>query len=265
MFKEEIGVVANVASNKVKLLKSDIKSYFVLSMLAGALVGFGIVLIFTIGGLLAGTASAKIMMGVSFGVALSLVVMAGSELFTGNNFIMVAGLFRNTVTLKDVGYLWGVCWLGNLVGSILLAVMFDLAGLNTGATGEFIAISTAGKMTLPFTDLMFRAILCNMLVCLAVWCSFKMKSESGKLIMIFWCLFTFITCGFEHSIANMTLLTLGLFSQSLNEAITFGGYLYNIIFVSLGNMLGAILFIGIPYAYVGTGKFPSSLKDLKEK
>ncbi|ONI39560.1 nitrite transporter NirC [Candidatus Epulonipiscium fishelsonii] len=260
MFKEEIGVVANIASTKVRLLKSNLKAYFVLSMLAGILVGFGVALSFTIGGLLAGTSSAKIMLGVSFGVALSLVIMAGSELFTGNNFIMTVGLFRNTVSIKDACSLWIVCWIGNLLGSILFAVMFNLTGLNTGSTAEFILASTATKMNLPIIELIFRGILCNMLVCLAVWCSFKLKSESGKLIMIFWCLFVFVTAGFEHSIANMTILSLGLFSNSGNELITISGYLYNVALVTLGNMIGAILFIAIPYAYVGSDKLPSCLK-----
>jgi nitrite transporter NirC len=85
-----------------------------------------------------------------------------------------------------------------------------------------------------------------MLVCLAIWCSFRCKSESGKLIMIFWCLFAFITSGFEHSIANMTLLSIGLMAP-FSASIGFVGYFYNILIVSLGNMVGGILFIALPY------------------
>ena len=91
------------------------------------------------------------------------------------------------------------------------------------------------------------------LVCLAVWCGFKCKSESGKLIMIFWCLFAFITTGFEHSIANMTLLTISLLAP-MEAAVTIGGYAYNLIVVTLGNMVGGILFVAIPYYLISKKK-----------
>ncbi|MBS4804768.1 MAG: formate/nitrite transporter family protein, partial [Clostridium sp.] len=103
------------------------------------------------------------------------------------------------------------------------------------------------------TELFFRGILCNMLVCLAVWCTFRCKEESSKLIMIFWCLFVFITAGFEHSVANMTLLTIGLLSP-LGHAVSVSGYAYNILIVSLGNMVGGILFIAVPYFIISRKK-----------
>ncbi|WP_434084709.1 formate/nitrite transporter family protein [Lacrimispora xylanisolvens] len=91
-----------------------------------------------------------------------------------------------------------------------------------------------------------------MLVCLAIWCSFRCKSESGKLIMVFWCLFAFITSGYEHSIANMTLLTVGVLSPN-GAAVSLSGYFYNILVVTLGNMAGGILFTAVPY-YLISGK-----------
>ncbi|MDF2676660.1 MAG: formate/nitrite family of transporter, partial [Bacillota bacterium] len=123
---------------------------------------------------------------------------------------------------------------------------FYKAGLATKNVGEFIAISSSLKMNASFTVLFFRGVLCNILVCLATWCSFKCKSESGKLIMIFWCLFAFITSGYEHSIANMTLLTIGLLSP-LSADVSIFGYFYNILVVTLGNMVGGILFVAMPY------------------
>ena len=89
--------------------------------------------------------------------------------------------------------------------------------------------------------------------CLAVWCGYRCKSESGKLIMIFWCLFAFITCGFEHSVANMTLLTVGMISP-FESAVSLTGYLYNISVVSLGNMVGGILFLAVPYFIIAKKK-----------
>lgn len=246
MFQEEYGLAANAAQAKVGLLKSNPKGYFALSMLAGMYVGFGILLIFSIGGMLSGQPYTKIVMGVSFGIALSLVVIAGAELFTGNNLVMFAGMSKGRVSLAEACKLWIVCWVGNLVGSVVLAVLFHLSGLNTGAIGEFIAATSAAKMNASFSALLVRGILCNTLVCLAVWCGFRCKTESGKLIMIFWCLFAFITTGFEHSVANMTLLAIGLLNPC-GAAVSMGGYVYNLVVVTLGNMIGGIVFVAIPY------------------
>lgn len=255
MFNEEFNKVASAAKAKVELLKTNKLGYFISSMLAGIYVGLGIMLIFTIGGLLSSVNSpaTKIVMGLSFGVALSLVIFAGSELFTGNNFIMAVGSLNKTVSWLDTIKVWIVSFIGNLTGSILAGSLFFMAGLASGQVGEFIAKTSATKMSLPASDLFFRGILCNMLVCLAVWCSFKCKEETSKLIMIFWCLFVFITAGFEHSVANMTLLTIGLLSPA-GAAVSIGGYAYNIIMVTLGNMVGGIVFMAIPYYIISRKK-----------
>jgi len=248
MYREEFESAAKGAAAKVAFLKNNPVGYFLLSMLAGMFIGFGVLLAFTIGGTLDGSPATKMAMGVSFGIALSLVVMAGAELFTGNNLVMAAGLNRKTITSGDAVKLWIVCWLGNLCGSVLLAVIYHLTGLGIGTpAGEFMAAGAFGKMTAGLVPLLTRGILCNMLVCLAVWCTFRCKTEAGKLIMIFWCLFAFITTGFEHSIANMTLLTEALLNPA-DQAVTFGGWVYNLIVVTIGNMIGGIFFVAIPYA-----------------
>lgn len=252
MFQEEYSMLAKAAENKSKLLKKNPVGYWVAAMLAGIYVGFGILLIFSAGGMISSQPYVKIIMGASFGIALSLVVMAGAELFTGNNLVMAGGMFSGTVTFSETVRLWVVCLLGNWAGSILLALIFWGAGLAKGPVGEFMANAAAAKMAIPLIPLFFRAVLCNILVCLAIWCSFRCKSESGKLIMVFWCLFAFITSGYEHSIANMTLLTVGVLSPN-GVAVSLSGYFYNILVVTLGNMAGGILFTAVPY-YLISGK-----------
>ena len=248
MFNEEFNKVAGAAKAKSDLLKNNKLGYFVSSMLAGIFVGMAIMLIFTIGGLLTAAESpaTKIVMGISFGGALSLVVFAGSELFTGNNFVMAVGSLNKSLPWIDTVKVWIVSFIGNLVGSILAGYMFYLAGLAKGPVGEFIANTAATKMSLPAQELFFRGLFCNILVCLAVWCTFRCKDDISKLIMIFWCLFIFITAGFEHSIANMTLLTIGLLSPG-TAAVSVAGYAYNIGVVTLGNMIGGIFFVAVPY------------------
>lgn len=246
MYHEEVAALAGAAKKKSLFLEENTLGYLLASMLAGLYVGLGIMLIYTAGGMLAGTAHAKIVMGVSFGIALSLVIIGGAELFTGNNLVMAAGLFRKSVTFGQTVKLWTVCFVGNWLGAIVLGLLFWASGLASGATGEFIAGTSAAKMSTPLVPLFFRGFLCNILVCLATWCSYRCKSDSGKLIMIFWCLYCFITSGYEHGIANMSLLTVGLLSPGA-AAVSLGGYVYNILVVSLGNLLGAIVIIAVPY------------------
>ncbi len=249
MYFDDFSAAAGAARAKAAFLKKNPLGYFVASMLAGAYVGLGILLIFSIGGQLAGSPFTKVIMGASFGIALSLVIIAGAELFTGNNLVMAAGLCSKTVNMAETIKLWLCCWLGNWLGSAVLAAIFFGSGLGSGPVGEFIAATAASKMSVAFFPLLLRGVLCNVLVCLAVWCNFRCKSEGAKLIMVFWCLFAFITAGYEHSIANMTLLTAALFAP-MGAAVSLGGYFYNILVVTLGNMLGGILFVALPYYIV---------------
>lgn len=253
MFFEEVSAVMKSAKSKLEFLKNNPLGYFLASILAGVFVGLGILLIYTIGGLLNGQPYAKIVMGASFGIALSLVIIGGAELLTGNSFVMSIGAMGKTVKWKDAVKLWIVCFLGNWVGGIILALVFSGTGLLKGNVGEFMATSAATKMGVDLVPLLLRAILCNILVCLATWSGYRCKSESGKLIMIFWCLFAFITIGLEHSVANMSLLTIALISP-FGAAVSLGGYFYNIIIVTLGNMLGGIICLAIPYFLIAKKK-----------
>jgi nitrite transporter NirC len=250
MFNEEITMVSNAAKGKYNLLSTNPWGYILASMLAGMFVGVGVLLAFTIGGLLDGNPFTRILMGCSFGVALSLVIMAGSELFTGNNFIMPVGVAKKTVSFGACLKIWGVSYLGNLLGSVLLAVIFAGCGLAGGAVGGFISDTAATKMSIPPLALICRGILCNMLVCTAVWCSFRCKSETAKLIVIFWCLLAFITTGYEHSIANMALLTVSLLAPTAGAAVSLGGWIYNIALATLGNIIGGVCFMAFPYLLI---------------
>jgi nitrite transporter NirC len=252
LFSEEINKVAAASQKKVEFLKGSKTKYLLASAMAGMFVGFGIILIFTIGGLLsaANSPATRIVMGASFGIALSLVLMAGSELFTGNNMIMTIGALEKKVSWMDALKIWFYSFIGNFAGSILIAWLFSKAGLSDGnAVGGFILKTAGAKMTAPFAQLFVRGILCNILVCLAIWCFFKLKEETAKLVMVFWCLFAFITSGFEHSIANMTLLSIALFIPH-QAPVTLGGLAYNLTASTLGNFVGGAIFMGAAYWYI---------------
>lgn len=250
MYEIAIEKVSTAAETKVKLYESKGR-YFVSSMLAGVFVGFGILLIFSISGNLADSAAKTIVMGMSFGVALSLVIMAGSELFTGNNFVMTIGSLNKKVKLRATIETWILCYLGNLTGALIVSGLFVLANLGGDSlAGNALAGAAVAKASVPAMALIFRGILCNILVCLAVFCSIKLETEIAKLVMIWWCLFVFITASFEHSVANMTIY----FSAILGGAdVTISQMVYNLTFVTIGNIIGGVL-LALSYYYLGSKK-----------
>ena len=245
-----------LALKKLTFLKQSLARYFTYSMMAGGHIGFAIVLIFAIGGPLkaATNPGLKALMGASFGIALALVIFAGSELFTGNNMIFTIASLSKKVTWRDTLWLWVVCYFGNLAGSLLLAYGVGVSGIMNGTPGgELVLITAAAKMQAPWMELFVRGILCNMLVCLAVWSAARTKDDTAKLILLFWCLFAFIGSGFEHSIANMTLRGVGLFIPHDPLTVSWAGYARNLIPVTLGNIIGGAVFIGAAYWYIASG------------
>lgn len=265
MHNETVLKLTNAAKNKINLLDSSKLKYLVSAAFAGLYVGLGIILIFTVGGLLSasGSPATKILMGVSFAVALCLVIMTGTELFTGNNMVMTVGAMNKGVTPGQMSKVWLFSFVGNLLGSILVAAFFVGSGLvNEGPVMEFFATTSIAKASAPFMSLFFRGILCNILVCVAVLCSFRTTDDTAKILMIFLCLFTFITSGFEHSIANMTIFSVVLLSPAIQGA-TLAGALFNLFAVTLGNMVGGALVMGLGVYILGSEDKKS--KELSSK
>lgn len=259
MYAETIGLFAKSARDKAVFAKKSPVHYLFAALLAGMFVGFGIVLIFSIGAPFADISSpaVKILMGVSFGIALTLVIIAGSELFTGLAMSMIIGILKKTVTLWDLVVVWVVSYIGNLLGSLLLSYLVFKAGLTHNPIFlKFITQVASAKMHAPLGDLFFKGILCNMLVCLAVWMSMRLKSEAAKMIAIFWCLFAFIACGFEHSIANMTLLSVPLFAAHDPTIISWVGFARNLWVVTAGNIVGGGILIGAVYTFISSRSIP---------
>ena len=258
--KSTIAVFGDTAKLKVDQLHTSKSRYLILTMMAGFFLGLGIILIFTIGGLLgsADYAGTKIVMGIAFGIALSLVLMAGADLFTSNNMIMTIGTLTKKTSWNETMQIWVFSYIGNFAGSIVVAALFFYSGLATGDTADYIVTAASTKMNTPFIELLVRGILCNILVCLAVWCAYKLKEETAKLIIIFWCLFAFITSGFEHSIANMSLLSISLMVPH-PETVSLAGLAANLIPVTIGNVIGGAIFIGAGYWYGNSEKKPGTL------
>ena len=246
MMMDDIKRISRISKTKVDYMEKSLPGYMVLSLLAGIYVGFGIILIFSVGAPLAVASSAatKLVMGLSFGIALSLVIFAGSELFTGNNMFCLVGGLTGEIGWGKIFLLSLLCFIGNLIGSVALAWLVVASGtLSSPPQSDFILKVVSSKMNLPIPELFFRGILCNWLVCLAVWTAGRTQNDAAKLILIFWCLFAFIGSGFEHSVANMTLLGIGLFLPH-GDSISWFGFARNLIPVTLGNIIGGGIFVG---------------------
>jgi len=268
VYTEAVQTLAGQAVAKLEGQRRSLVSHLVRSALAGMYVGGAIVLIFTIGGSLSTVAPAvvRMTMGICFGGALTIVIFAGSELFTGSNLVLTLGVFTRKATWRDLLSNWTWTWIGNLAGSALVAFMVVRAGLLNADNSAFAGINAfvlrvvGTKMNLDPEQLLWRAILANWFVCLGVWMAARIKSETARILMIWWCMFTFITSGYEHSIANMCGLLLGLLVPHAEWnlahpelSITWTGYAYNLSLATLGNIIGGAVFVAGVY-WVGSPK-----------
>lgn len=257
MFKETLELVVKSALARKALFDSSKLRYMVSAALAGAYIGIGIILIFTVGGNLAAAQSpfSGLVMGLSFGIALTLVIFAGAELFTGNNMIFTVSSLSKATRWRDAWNNWIWCFAGNLIGAMILCLIILRSELFGQIPPDHLLFATAAKkMNLDVVSLFFRGIMCNWLVCLAIWTSMRAKQDSAKLILIFWMLFAFIASGYEHSIANMTVLGMALLLPGHPETITLAGWFHNMIPVTLGNMVGGGVFVGALYWFISPYK-----------
>lgn len=259
MYSDVLESIAGAAAAKVAFARNRLPAFLIHSAMAGAYVGLGIILIFVLGAPLSAAKSpvTSLVMGATFGIALSLVIMAGSDLFTGNTMILPVGALSGRISWAPVLPTLAYTYLGNLAGSVLVAWLAFQAGTFAADPGlTFVTAVAAKKMSLGFWPLFFRGILCNWLVVLGVWSCFRLKSESGKLIMIFWCLLGFVGSGYEHSVANMTLLTLANLLPHGPE-ISWAGLAANLVPVTLGNTVSGVLFMGAAYWYMSPVQKPA--------
>jgi nitrite transporter NirC len=205
MYGDELGDISDAAAAQIELIDKRLPAYLVHAGMAGAYIGLAILLIFALGTPMVGTPLEPlrgVVMAGAFGIALSLVIVAGSELFTGNAMIMGVGALEGQTSWTALGKVWTWSWIGNLFGSLLVAAMAAWGGVFSDPGLVYAVAET--KMTLSPLELFVQGVFCNWLVVLAVWCNFRLENTIAKLVMIWWCLLAFIGTGFEHSVANMT-------------------------------------------------------------
>lgn len=251
--------IAEVLSDHISIEKAhkNANRLLVLGILAGAYVGFGGILMTTVKVETAqylGTGMTNMLGGAAFSVGLMLVVIAGAELFTGNCLIPM-GVFQRKISISGLFKNWTVVYFGNVIGSLLLVFLMFFSGLygnsgnltSLGNVGVSISETKAGLgLDFPSGWIMAfcRGILCNWLVCLAVWLAVSADTTTGKILSCFFPIMAFVASGFEHSIANWYLLPIGYL---LDSSIQMSGIIGNLIVVTLGNIVGGAFFVGFLY------------------
>lgn len=247
----------------------DAVTLVVLGLLAGAFIAFGAIfmtVVLTGAGALPWGAG-RLLAGVSFSLGLILVIVGGAELFTGDSLMIVACASRK-ITAGALLRAWGLVYLGNILGAAGTVALVFLAGQHEfagGAVGKTALVIGSAKAALPTVQMFFLAVLCNVLVCLAVWMSFGARSIADKVLVIVPPVAAFVAAGFEHSIANMYLLPYALVLKacagpefwaaigqeaSAYPALTVANALRNIAVTTLGNLVGGSLLVGAVYWFV---------------
>ncbi len=227
---------------------------FMLAIMAGAFISMGAMFfLLVVGDTGLPFAVQRVLGGCLFSLGLLLVVVCGSELFTGNTMIVMTAASKR-ITWPAVLKNWVVVFFGNFVGALIMVGVVYLAnfqGMNNGVVGSTIVSVAAGKMTPDWLTLFAKGIMCNFLVCLAVWISYGAKSVVDKMLGIMLPIAAFVACGFEHCVANMFFLPFGILLASLGlgdaSVVNWGGALRNWSATVPGNIVGGALFVGMAY------------------
>jgi formate transporter len=266
--------IAETVAQKVGVAKATSPWFtvFVLAILGGAYIGFGGLCSTAVTFDMAakfGTGFTKLISGAVFSFGLMLVVIAGAELFTGNN-LMVSSFILNKISFGTMVKRWGVVFFANFIGSVLVGFLFYNSGLwktGDGALGMAAVKIAYNKVTLTFGEALWRGIGCNWLVCLAVWMALAARHTIGKIFAIFFPIMAFVAMGFEHSVANMFFIPTGILFvhkgivhpvQGMDfNALSWINFLWkNLLPVTIGNIIGGTVFVGMSYwgAYLRTDK-----------
>lgn len=244
MYEASIVHFAEVARDKSEGMRRAPFGFFVGAMFAGAYIGIAMILALCCAiGMPAG--ARPLVLGAVFGVGLILTVFAGAELFTGYVMYTGFGIARGAVSWARAIQLLVVVWVGNLAGALILSALFFAAGGGAifGDGGPYLNSYVNHKVDADALALLARATLCNWLVCVAIWTAARVSSDSAKCIVLAWTLLAFVATGMEHSVANMTALSIGLLSP--HPDITLLGVIRNLMLVTVGNVLGsAVLVVG---------------------
>ncbi len=263
-------IASRVETSGVGKANLNLATKFTLALLAGVFIAFGAALFtLVVHDSKLSFGLTQLIGGLSFCLGLILVVVGGAELFTGNNLLVMAYVSKK-ITLRQLMRNWVVVYIGNFIGAVSLALWIYLAqqwAMNNNLVGAKMLLIANAKVNLPFLVAFFRGILCNALVCLALWLCMSGRSTIDKIFSILFPITAFVALGFEHSVANMYFIPAGLLLKNnpkvLEAVVTLTGkagdfscltpqtlFVNNLLPVTLGNIIGGGLFVGLVYWFV---------------
>lgn len=247
-------IAKNYVNTGVGKINLPVSKMLVLGMFAGAYIAFGAVASQVAPATIESASVAKFVGALIFPVGLMLVLVAGSELFTGN-CLLVIPVLEKKASVGGMLKSWFFVYIGNFIGSILVALLVTyghVLKLFDGKLATAVVNTAVSKVSLSFGDAVIKGILCNMLVCLAVWCSFAASELAGKVLALMLPVVVFVLCGYEHSVANMYFVPAGIFASGAYgieaEGLNWGNFLlHNLLPVTIGNIIGGGLIVGCGY------------------
>jgi formate transporter len=238
-----------VESLGVAKARTGVVTLLLLAVLAGAFISLGALFyLVVVTGAGLGFGVTRLLGGLAFSLGLILVVVAGAELFTGNNLLAMAWASRR-ISTRELLRNWALSYLGNVIGclgTVVLAVGAGVARLGGGAVGETALRVAGGKAGLTLLEAFTRGVLCNVLVCLAIWLAMGARSVTDKIMAIIFPITAFATLGFEHSIANWFILPFGI-TLDRTGAVPVGAVVGNLAAVTAGNVVGGTLLVALVY------------------
>lgn len=252
MEKEALSKIEALALKRLFIHQSSSFNYLLRAILASLFIGFGVIVAFKTGNFFYAEHSplAYPVAALTFGVAIILIYYGGGDLFTGDTFYYTYAALRKQMAWRDVGKLWTYSYVGNIIGAILFALLIYATGLFKDPSVNGFLISVAkGKTLVPTSELFFRGILCNWLVCLAFFLPYRAKGDGPKMFIMMLLVFCFFISGYEHSIANFVTFSISIATQH-PDAVTLDGVIHNIIPVTIGNLIGGALFMASKYHYL---------------
>ncbi|KDN57839.1 formate/nitrite transporter family protein [Exiguobacterium sp. AB2] len=264
MEKQVVDYMEEAAHKKVTLLRHAFGQYMLRSIIAGFLIGVGVVFAFSVGNMFIEVPGTMLFAGMSFSVALVFIVWMGGELFTSNTMYAYTGAKRHRISWRELFAVWGVSWVGNLVGALLLvSLVVGAHSMGEVDADHLLSIVAAKKMGGEAFAIFLKGILCNILVCIAIFMPLKTQHDVAKIMLTMLPVVVFFAAGFEHSIANMGIFGLALY-YAPSEMVNVGLALNNLLFATLGNIVGGALFVAGTYVHLNAKPTETKVESIRQ-
>lgn len=250
--RQTVEKAANSGLTKLTMLSSDFQRYCMRCVLAGMYLTITVLVYWSLINNISDPTAGKLIGSLFFGVGLTVIYFTNSELFTSNCMYMAVSMKEKNTSWGQTLWLWTVCYLGNFVGAIVVTLLLYGTGLFDDLPANHqLYLGAVKKTHLSAQAIFFKGIFANWVVCLAIWVALQLKEEVAKIAAIILVVFIFVYLGFEHSIANMGLFSMSLAGQG-TMALTEG--LFNLLFSTLGNIVGGSVLVGLSYCFLSSPK-----------